>query len=168
MLRSRLAGLTDAARAPAIRSAIKDILAGAAFIAFGLAFSVAARSYEIGTTLRMGPGYFPFVLGAVLAVLGLVIVVKGFLAGEGGEVGAIPWRPAGLVVGAVLFFGLTVRGLGLIPSLFITSLLAAFAGRGMRVVVAVPIAVGLTILSVLVFVVALGLRVPVVGPWIPV
>ena len=85
---------------------LKDILAGLVFIAFGLAFAVMATSYEIGSTLRMGPGYFPFVLGGILAILGGVIAIKGFLAGEGEAIGAIPWRAVGLIIGAVLFFGL--------------------------------------------------------------
>ena len=147
---------------------LKDILAGLVFVAFGLAFAVLATSYEIGTTVRMGPGYFPVVLGGLLALLGGVIVAKGFLAGEGEAIGAIPWRALGLIVGAVLFFGLTVRGLGLIPATFVAVLMSAFASRRTGVVAALLIAVGLTVLCVLVFVVALSLRLPLVGPWIQV
>jgi hypothetical protein len=149
-----------------MRRALKDILAGLAFVAFGLAFAVSATAYEIGTTVRMGPGYFPVVLGGLLVLLGGVIVAKGFLDGEGGAIGAISWRALVLIVGAVLFFGLTVRGLGLVPSIFVAALLSAFASRRTGVVAAFLIAVGLTGLCVLVFVVALSLRLPLVGPWI--
>ncbi len=147
---------------------LKDILAGLVFIAFGLAFAVMATSYEIGSTLRMGPGYFPFVLGGILAILGGVIATKGFLAGEGEAIGAIPWRAVGLIIGAVLFFGFTVRGLGLVPSVFVTALVSGFASRRTSLLVGLSVAVGLTILCILVFVVALRVRVPLVGPWIPV
>ena len=147
---------------------LKDILAGLVFIAFGLAFAVMATSYEIGSTLRMGPGYFPFVLGALLVVLGGVIAAKGFLAEEGEAIGAIPWRAIGLIIGAVLFFGLTVRGLGLVPSVFVTALVSGFASRRTGLVLGVLVTVGLTILCILVFVVALRVRVPLLGPWIPV
>lgn len=150
------------------RRALKDILAGSVFVAFGLAFAVGATSYEIGTTLRMGPGYFPLVLGGLLVLLGVAIVGKGVIAGDGGAIGAIPWKAALLIAGAVLFFGLTVRGLGLVPSLFGAALLSAFAGQRPSPVVALLVAVGLTVLSVLIFVVALGLRLPLLGPWIPV
>lgn len=147
---------------------LKDILAGLAFVAFGLAFAVSATAYEIGTTVRMGPGYFPLVLGGLLVLLGGVIVAKGFLDGDGGAIGAFPWRALGLILGAVLFFGLTVRGLGLVPSTFGAALMSTFASRRTGVVAALLIAVGLTVLCVLVFVVALSLRLPLVGPWIQV
>jgi hypothetical protein len=147
---------------------LKDILAGLVFVTFGLAYAVIALSYEIGSTLRMGPGYFPFVLGGLLAFLGLIIVVKGLLAGEGEAVGAIPWRALALILGAVVLFGLTVRGLGLVPSVFVIALMSSFASQRTSVRVALLISVGLTILCVLVFVVTLRLRLPLVGPWIPV
>lgn len=111
----------------AARRALKDILAGAIFIALGLAFALGALAYDIGTPLRMGPGYVPLVLGGLLAALGAGIIVKGFIAGEGEEIGGFEWRAVILIAAALLFFGLTVRGLGVIGSLFGTSLLASLA-----------------------------------------
>lgn len=144
----------------------KDILAGLTFIAFGGAFAVLATEYEVGTPVRMGPGYFPLVLGGTLAFLGILIVVKGVISGEAEAIGAIPWRAIALIVGAILFFGLTLRGLGLIPSTFITALLSSVASRRASVVGVVLVSVGLTALCVLVFAMALSLRLPLVGPWI--
>ncbi len=149
-----------------LQDARKDLLAGAVFTGFGLAFAVTSTTYEIGTPLRMGPGFFPLVLGGVLVVLGISIAVKGLVAGEGGDVGTVPWRAIVLLVSAILFFGFTVRDLGLVPSLFVSVVLAALAGRGVRVVPAVVIATSLTALSVLIFVVALQLRLPLLGPWL--
>jgi len=151
-----------------MRRAINDLLAGLTFIVFGLAFSVGATSYEIGTALSMGPGYFPLVLGGVLVVLGTAIVAKGVIAGEGGETGPVAWKAAVLIVAALVLFGLTVRGLGVVPSVFLTALLAGLAGYRARVVAPVVIAVGLTITSVLIFVVALQLPLPLFGPWLAV
>ena len=151
-----------------VRRALRDILAGSAFIAFGLFFVVVSTTYEIGSALSMGPGYFPLVLGGILVLLGLVIVGKGFVAGTGEPIGVIPWRSAVLIAAAVVFFGVTVRGLGLVPSLFVTTVLTAFAGYRTGVVPALVISVGLTILCVLIFFVGLQLRVPLIGPWIPV
>ncbi len=159
-------GPGDSDRAAGTRVAIKDLLAGLAFVVFGLAFAVGAASYTVGTTLRMGPGYFPLALGALLVLLGIVIVAKGFLTPEGGAIGAIPWKATTLIVASVLFFGLTLQGLGLVPSLFVTVLLAAFAGQRPNVLVALLTAVGLTALSVLIFVVTLNLRLPLFGPWV--
>jgi len=147
---------------------LKDILAGLVFVAFGLVFAVVATSYEIGSPLRMGPGYFPFVLGCLLVLLGGVIAVKGFLAGDGEAIGVIPWRAVGLVMAAVLFFGLTVRGLGLVPSVFVTALVSGYASRRTSLAMGLIVTVGLTVLCILVFVVALRLRLPLLGPWIPV
>jgi len=149
-----------------MQRARKDLLAGAVFAGFGLAFAITSTTYDIGTPLRMGPGFFPLVLGGILVVLGVSIAVKGFVAGEGGENGNVPWRALVLLVAAILFFGFTVRDLGLVPALFVTVLLAGLAGRSARVIPAVVIAVSLTALSVLIFVVLLQLRLPLVGPWL--
>jgi hypothetical protein len=145
---------------------LQDILAGLTFVAFGLAFAGLSIGYGIGTTVRMGAGYFPLVLGGALALLGGLIVARGFLAGEEGAVGFIPWRAVVLIVGAVLIFGFTVRGLGLVPSTFVTALMSAFASRRIGVLAAFAIAAGLTILCVLIFVIGLSLRLPLVGTWL--
>jgi hypothetical protein len=116
----------------------------------------------------MGPGFFPLVLGGLLVVLGLVIVVKGLVAGEGAQVGSVPWKAAVLIATAVLLFGATVRGLGVIASVFLTALLAGLAGRRSGILAPVVISVGLTVTCVLIFIVALQLRLSLVGPWIPV
>jgi Tripartite tricarboxylate transporter TctB family len=149
-----------------LHEARKDLLAGGTFVAFGLAFAITASTYEVGSALRMGPGYVPLVLGSLLVLLGILIAVKGFVAGEGGEIGPVPWRSAALLVAALIFFGYTVRGLGIVPSLFVTVFLAAMAGRRARVIPAVVIAASLTALSVLIFVIALQLRLPYFGPWL--
>jgi putative tricarboxylic transport membrane protein len=151
-----------------VRRALKDILAGSVFIAFGLFFALVSLTYQLGSPLNMGPGYLPLVLGGLLALLGIAIVAKGLVAGEGDSIGTIPWRSAALIAAAVIFFGFTVRGLGLVPSLFITTVLTAFAGHRVGVIPAVVISAGLTILCVLIFFVGLQLRVPLIGPWIPV
>jgi len=147
-------------------TALKDFLAGLAFLGFGLAFAAVATSYEFGSPLRMGPGFFPLVLGVILAVLGGLILAKGFLDGEGGAIGSVPWRALVLILGAVLTFGFTVRGLGLVPSAFLAALMSAFASRRTGVVGALLVTVGLTVLCVLIFVVALNVPVPLFGPWI--
>lgn len=144
----------------------KDLLAGGTFVFFGLAFAITSTTYEIGSALRMGPGYFPLVLGGMLTVLGILIAIKGFVAGEGDDLGPIPWKAAALLVAALLFFGFTVRGLGLVPSLLVTVFMTAMAGRGARVIPAAVISASLTALSVLIFVVVLQLRLPYFGPWL--
>jgi Tripartite tricarboxylate transporter TctB family len=151
------------------KRAVTDILAGLIFVAFGLAFAITSLRYELGTPLRMGPGYFPLALGGILVFLGLLIVGKGFIASSSaeGRFGSVPWRALLLIVLAVLFFGLTVRGLGLVPATAVTALLAALASSRTGILAALAIAAGLTVLCVLVFVLALQLRLPLFGPWLP-
>jgi hypothetical protein len=151
-----------------MRRAIKDLLAGLVFIGFGLGFSIGATQYEIGTALRMGPGYFPLVLGGLLVLLGVLIIVKGSVVGDEAALGPVPWKAAVLIVGALVLFGATIRGLGVVPSVFVTALVAGLAGRRPGVVAPVVIALGLTVGSVLIFVVALQLPLPLFGRWIPV
>jgi hypothetical protein len=149
-----------------MQGSLKDVLAGLVFVAFGLAFAGTAWTYNVGTALRMGPGYFPLVLGIVLTLLGLLIVIEGIVAGEKEPLGAVPWRALILLTVAVLFFGFTVRRLGLAPSLFVTVLLAAFSSQRTGVLGAVAMAIGLTAFCILVFVYGLGMPVRLVGPWL--
>jgi len=152
----------------AVRHALKDVLAGSVFIVLGGAFAFGSLDYDIGTPLRMGPGYVPLALGLLLVALGVMIVIKGFIAGEQGDpIGGVEWRATALVAASLLFFGLTVRGLGVVGALFGASRLASLARARTGPATALAIAVGLTILSVLIFIVALQLRLPLVGPWIP-
>jgi len=146
-----------------------DLLAGATFLALGLAFTIGGSRYDVGTALRMGSGYVPIALGSILAVLGLVIVVASFRgvdpAVANAERGTIPWQRMGLLLAAILFFGSTVSGLGLGPSLFVTTFLSALAGHGTKPVKALLIAAGLTALCLVVFVALLQLRLPILGDW---
>lgn len=150
-----------------VRRALKDILAGGIFVLLGLAFALGALAYDLGTPLRMGPGYVPLALGGLLAGLGVLVIVKGFVAGEGDDIGQVEWRALILIMAAMLFFGVTVRGLGVVGALFGTSLLAALARSSTKLWEALVIAVALTALSVFIFIFALQLRLPLVGPWLP-
>jgi hypothetical protein len=149
------------------RAGIKDILAGLVFLGLGIAFGYAASGYQLGTALRMGPGYFPLVLASVLAVLGLATIAKGVTAAAAEEpIGPVPWRAAILILGALIFFGATIRGLGLIPTLLVTAFMSGLASRMNTVLSALVLAVGLTLLCVLIFHYGLGVTVPLVGPWL--
>jgi hypothetical protein len=149
-----------------MQRSIRDVLAGLIFAGLGLAFTVGATSYPIGSAARMGPGLFPLIVGGLLVVLGGVIAVKPTLDGETARLTAPGWRGLVLVIGAFIVFGLTVRGLGLMPSLFVTALLAALASRLTSPPVALLLATALTVVSYLIFVVGLQLNLPLVGPWL--
>jgi hypothetical protein len=148
------------------RRSVPDVLVGGIFVLIGGAFVVGSLGYQLGTPLRMGPGYFPLLVGAILAALGLAIVVKGLVAGEVPAFGAIPWRAVVVIAIAVLFFGFTARRLGFVPASAVTALLTTLASRRVRPLTAVAVAAGLTVASTLIFVVGLQLRIPLWGPWL--
>lgn len=149
-----------------MRAAAKDVLAGLIFVAFGLSFAYAAWSYNLGTAIRMGPGYFPLFLGGLLVLLGVFVLAEGLFAGEQGPTAPVAWRGIILILGSVLFFGLTVRRLGLVPTLFVTVFLAALSSVRTGLITALAIAACLTIACTLIFTYALGLPLPLFAPWL--
>ena len=114
----------------------------------------------------MGPGYFPLVVGGLLVLLGILVIAKRSVAEDEAAIGAVPWKSVVVIVGALLFFGATIRGLGVVPAVFVTTLVAGLSGRRPGIVAPVVIAVALTVTSVLIFVVALQLSLPLFGRWI--
>lgn len=137
----------------------------ALFLAFGAFFGLSSLGLELGTTFRMGPGYFPLLLSGLLVILGLVILVQATQV-QGEPLGPIAWRGMAFILPAPIFFGLTVRGLGFVPSIFLTALIAAFASHKMKVPMAFILAALLTAFSVAVFSYALGLPFQRFGPWV--
>lgn len=142
-----------------------DAAAGGLFIAFGLFFGVQAYGYEIGTALRMGPGYFPLVLSGVLILLGVAIVFASMKT-EGPGIGGLAWRGMLYILPAPIFFGLTVRGLGFVPAVFLTTLIAARASLKMKPLGALALSAAMAIFCTLVF--SYGLQLPFqrFGPWV--
>lgn len=149
------------------QKSLKDLLAGLIFVGFGLAFGYAALSYEIGTALRMGPGYFPLILAGIIIVLGVVTLLQSASGPDKTPIGRAQWLALVLILGGLAFFGLTVRGLGLAPALFVSTFLSAFASERTGVGGALAMAAGLVLISMLIFVWALGLPLRIFGPWLP-
>lgn len=143
-----------------------SLIGGGLLVLTALFFALESLDPELGTSRRMGPGYFPFVLSLVLGLLGLIIFFDGFRS-KGAPIGEIAWRGMLFILPAPIFFGLTVRGLGFVPALFFTALIASFASTRMRPLGAVALAVAVTVFSTLVFSYALGLPFRRFGPWLP-
>ena len=142
-----------------------DLAAGLLLMAAAGFFGWQTLDLEIGTSLRMGPGYFPMILSILLFILGALIALKS-LGREGEPFGRISWRGMAFILPAPVFFGLTVRGLGFVPALFITTLIAAQASVRMRPIPALILAVIVTFLSTLIFSYGLGLPFRRFGPWL--
>jgi hypothetical protein len=125
---------------------------------FGLSWSF---SYNIGTLLRMGPGFFPALVFGALILVGLVIVARALLQ-PGEAIEPLAMRPLALalVLGAVLVFGLGVERLGFVVSAFLLVLVACFAGARLSAVQMALLAAGLTAFCWFIFVFALGLPLP--------
>ena len=148
----------------AIRAA-KDFWAGLIFCVTGAAAVVLGRESSMGTATRMGPGWFPTVLGGLLALIGAALVMRALVSRGGERVGAFAVRPLVLILGATVLFGVVVRGTGLIVAIVALVMVSAAASRLVRWPAAVALALGLAVFSGLVFVKVLGLPMPLVGRW---
>lgn len=154
----------------------KDFFAGLLFMVIGVCFAWGASAYSIGTAAGMGPGYFPLLLGALLTVLGAVIVFKAmvFETEDGGRIGPWAWRPVFYIVLANLAFGVLMGGLawiglpplGLVLAIVVLTITAARAGADFRWKEAAILATVLAAGSYLSFVVLFKLQIqiwPVAG-----
>jgi hypothetical protein len=141
----------------------KDFWSGVMFTIFGVGFALGAGSYDMGTAAKMGPAYFPKILGILLAILGAVIALKALTVetADGDPVGAIAWKPLFLVLAAVASFGLAIKfKLGLIVAIVVMTFLASLADEFKARDVTI-LAIGLSIFSYAVFVYGLKLPFPV-------
>ena len=138
----------------------RDFWSGVLFIAIGV-FAVAYGSrYTLGTAARMGPGYFPRILGILLVVLGAVLALRGAKI-DGEKLVAWKLRPTSVVLGSVVLFGLIVQPVGLALSTVILIVLASAASHEFRPREALVSGVLLASLAVSVFVVGLKLQLPI-------
>ena len=134
----------------------KDFYSGLIFIFFGVLAIGIARDYPMGTAVRMGPGYFPTILGGSLALLGLVVSARFlWLSGEAME----PWalRTLLFVLGATLAFGFLIQPLGLFLTTLLLVVLSCLGGWKFRLREVAILSLGLAALAVGLFVYALGL-----------
>ena len=142
----------------------QDFWTGCAFMAFGAGTAVLAQAYPLGSAARMGPAYFPTVLGALLAGIGLVILLKSLASGDGGHVERVHVWLLLRVLLAVIAFAVLLNPLGLVLTTIIVVMLAAWAGHEFRFVEALLNAVLLALLSYALFVWGLNQTMPV-WPW---
>jgi hypothetical protein len=143
----------------------KDFWAGLIFTASGIAFGILAQDHDMGTATRMGPAYFPTVLAVLLTIIGLATTVRSFVV-NGPPLEGFAVKAALLVLGPIVLFGFVLRGVGLAAALLVLAMVSAYASVRFRWRTAVPLAVGLTVFSILVFVIGLGLPIPIVGRWL--
>ena len=146
----------------------KTFFSGIMFTSVGAAFALGATNYNVGSAARMGPGYFPLIVGVLLTLLGLVVVASAFAgrATDGEPVGKIAWKPLGFIIGANLLFGTLLAGLrsiglpamGLILAIYALVIVACMAGTNSSMKMSLVLATVLAVGSYLAFIVGLKLQ----------
>lgn len=139
----------------------KDFWAGVMFIASGLFFTLwAVEFYQMGTAVRMGPAYFPAVLGGLLAVLGAIILATSLVV-QGPPVPRFILRPLVLVTLATVAYGYLMKPLGLIAATAALVYISALGGHEFRWKEVTILYVALIVMSIVVFVNGLTLPFPI-------
>jgi Tripartite tricarboxylate transporter TctB family len=135
----------------------RDIVAGLLFVGLGALALLAARGYPVGTAMRMGPGYFPLVLGWLLIALGALV---GLRAARRRDWQAVEWswQPLAWISLSIALFGFLMPRLGLVPALLVMLPVAAAAGREFRLREVLVLTLVMTAFAGAVFV--YGLRLP--------
>lgn len=149
----------------------KDFFSGLLFIAVGVAFAWGATTYNVGTGARMGPGYFPLILGICMAILGGVIMFNALVVEteDGDKIGSWAWKPLFFIIAANLLFGLLLAGLpsigfpafGLIAAIYALTFVASLAGEEFSFKAVFVLATILSIMSYAAFILLLKLQFPV-------
>jgi hypothetical protein len=149
----------------------KDFFSGLMFLVVGTSFAWGSTNYTIGEGARMGPGYFPLMLGVMLGLIGLFITFQSLVVEtESGErIGTAAWKPLVFIIGANVIFGVLLAGLpkfgipamGLIVAIFALTFMAALAGNEFKAKEVAILAVVLAVGSYLAFIVLLKLQFPV-------
>ena len=149
----------------------KDFFSGLMFMGVGVAFAWGATTYNIGSGARMGPGYFPLYLGALMTILGAFITFKALVVETmgGDKIGKWAFKPLVLIILANLVFGVLLAGLpslgipamGLIVAIYALTFIASSAETGWKVKNTFILATVLAVGSYVAFVLALKLQFPV-------
>jgi hypothetical protein len=149
----------------------KDFFAGLMFMGVGVAFAWGATTYNVGTGARMGPGYFPLMLGVLLALIGAVITFKALVVETvgGDKIGKWAWKPLCYIIAANVVFGVLLAGLpaikfpafGMIVAIYVLTFVASMAEPGWKFKTTFILATILAVGSYLAFVLALKLQFPV-------
>ncbi len=148
-----------------------DFYSGIMFLVTGIAFAWGATNYSVGDAARMGPGYFPFMLGILMALVGVVVTLVSLAGKTSGEekIGKWAWRPLFYVIAGNVVFGLLLAGVpgfrlpafGMIVGIYALTFVASMAQAEWKFKPTLILATVLAIGSYLVFVLALKLQFPV-------
>ena len=146
----------------------RDFFAGLLYMAIGIAFAWGATNYTIGDGARMGPGYFPLLLGVVLALIGAVVAVRALVVetADGEPIGKWAWKPLVLIILANMVFGILLGGvpslgipaMGMILAIVALTFISALAGREFKFIEVLILSIILAVGSWAAFVWGLNLQ----------
>jgi hypothetical protein len=146
----------------------RDFYTGLIYMGAGVAFAWGATAYNVGNAARMGPGYFPMMLGILLAILGVVIMFKSMAVetADGEKIGSWAWKPLFFIIAANLVFGVLMGGLpsiklsamGMMAAIYVLTFIASLAGEEYRWKEILILATVLAVMSYLAFIVLLKLQ----------
>jgi len=140
----------------------KDFITGLMFLLFGAAAIFFAADYKIGSAAKMGPGYFPFALGALLAALGVALLLRSVFWTKGSQAGPVfHFKPLLLILSSVVFFGLLLLSLGLLVSTTLLVVVSSMASHEFRWKETLLNAAALIFIVWVVFVYGLDFQVPI-------
>ena len=149
----------------------KDFFSGLMFMGVGVAFAWGATSYTVGTGARMGPGYFPLMLGIVMTVIGALITFFALTVQtmDGAKIGKWAWKPVCYILGANFAFGVLLGGLpsigipamGMIAAIYALTIISSMAGNEFQLKPVLALATVLAIGSYVAFIWALKLQIQV-------
>ena len=149
----------------------KDFFSGLMFLVVGAGFAAGATQYSLGSGAKMGPGYFPLVLGVLLAIIGIAVTFTSLVVEteDGDKVGKFAWKPLFFIISANLVFGACIGGLpmiglkplGLIVGIYLLTYIASHAGDEHKFKEVAVLATVLALLSYVAFIVLLKLQFPV-------
>ena len=144
----------------------EDVLAGLMFIGFAVLGLWLSRNYPVGTAVRMGTGYVPRLLCWILLVLGAVVMVIGLRAADAeDEQQRLRWRPIVLIPAALVALALTIERLGIVLAILLLVGIGSVASRDLRPLETLAAALVLIALSWSIFILGLGLTIPVWPEW---
>ena len=155
----------------------KDFYTGLIYLGAGVAFAWGATSYNVGHAARMGPGYFPLLLGILLATLGVAITFKSLAVGteDGEKIGSWAWKPLFFIIAANLVFGVLMGGLsgirlpamGMMAAIYVLTFISSLAGEEFKFREVAILATVLAVMSYLAFIVLLKLQLQAWPTFIP-
>jgi uncharacterized membrane protein len=139
----------------------KDFWAGIMFLGIGAGAIIGARNYPFGTTLRMGPGYFPTMLGWILVAFGLYVMVRGLRSDEKIRSN---WSIRALIVLPIsmVLFGVLMEVAGFIPAMAALIFIAVASGREFKFMEVLLLTIFLGAMSIAMFIWGLGLPYPLI------